>query len=134
MLKVQCVPVSPTRLMTVILCAESKKGRAFAISWSNRDIWAVLALSCAARNRATRCSGVSEVVFDALAEAAAGFLGAPAPGGGGGTRDGPALEDACGVVAVNRVAEEALRSPSLAAIAWVLFLGLGDRSATWAWD
>lgn len=115
----RCIPVSPTRLMTVILCAESKKGRDFAISWSNRDIWAVLALSCAARNRATRCSGVSEVAFDALAEAAAGFLGgAPGPGGGGGTR---ALEDACGVVAVNRVAEEALRSPSLAAISWVVF-------------
>lgn len=122
--------------MTVILCAESKKGRDFAISWSNRDIWAVLALSCAARNRATRCSGVSEVAFDALAEAAAGFLGgAPGPGGGGGTRDGPALEDAWGVVAVNRVAEEALRSPSLAAIAWgFFFCSPGDESATWAWD
>lgn len=118
--------------MTVILCAESKKGRDFAISWSNREIWAVLALSCAARNRATRCSGVSEFGVDARAEGAAGFLGPPALGGGG-TRDGPALEDAWGVVAVNRVAEEALRSPSLAAIAWVFF-ALGDRSATWAWD
>ena len=128
---VQCVPVSPTRLITVILCAESKKGRDFAISWSKRDIWAVLALSCAARNRATRCSGVSEFGVDVRAEAVAGFLGPPAVGGGG-NRDGPALEDAWGVVAVNRVAEEALRSPSLAAIAW-LFLALGDRPATWAW-
>lgn len=101
--------------MTVILCAESKKGRDLAISWSNRDIWAVFALSCAARNRATRCSGVSEFGDDAAraGEAAAALLGPPAPGGGG-NRDGP---DAWGVVAVNRVAEEALRSPSLAAIA-----------------
>lgn len=129
LVEVWCVPVSPTRLMTVILCAESKKGRDLAISWSNRDIWAVLALSCAARNRATRCSGVSEFGIEDFAEAAAGFLGPPAARGGGGNRDGPALEDAWGVVAVNRVAEEALRSPSLAAIAWLLF-ALEDRCAT----
>lgn len=116
----------------MILCAESKKGRDLASSWSNRDTWAVLALSCAARNRATRCSGVSEFGIDDRVGAAAGFLGPPACGGGG-NRDGPVLEDAWGVVAVNRVAEEAVRSPSLAAIVWVI-LALVDRSATWAWD
>jgi hypothetical protein len=115
----QCVPVSDTRLTTVILCAESKKGRDFASSWSNRDIWAVLALSCAARNRATRCSGVSEFGIDDRAEAAAGFLGPPALGGGG--NRGVLEVWAWGVVAVNRVAEAALRSVSLVTIVCLFF-------------
>lgn len=105
------VPVNPTKLSTVILCAESKKGLDFASSWSNRDTLALLAFSCAARNRATRCSGVSPCGIDPPA-GDAGLPGPPAPAAGG-NRD---LEDACGVVAVNRVAEVALRSPSLLAI------------------
>lgn len=113
------LPVRPTKLITVILWAESKNGLDFASIWSNRDTFAFLAASCAARNRATRCSGVSVPADGPAADI--GFLGPPVPGTGrnlelGAAAPDPILEEACGVVAVNRVADEALRSPSLAAI------------------
>lgn len=106
--------------MTVNLCAESKNGLALARIESKRDIFAFLAASCAARSRATRCSGVSAPNDGPLDPA--GLPDPPALGPGENLEVGslagpePNLEDACGVVAVNRVADEAVRSPLLAAI------------------
>jgi hypothetical protein len=79
------------------------------------DTCAAFALSCAALNRATFCSGVSNI-----AAGPPGPPGFPEPPLGG-RRPGPALEGvnrgggvaflelACSVVAVNRVASETLR-------------------------
>lgn len=121
-------PVKPTRLITVNLCAESKKGLALARIKSNRDIFAFLAASCAARNRATRCSGVSAPDDGPADSEWVGFLGPASPGPGANPEGGalappePSLEEACGVVAVNRVADEAVRSPLLAAMVGVVGL------------
>lgn len=87
---------------------------------SKRDIFAFLAASCAARNRATRCSGVSAPIVEPLGPV--GSLGPPVPGAGENLElvalPAPEanLEEACGVVAVKRVADEAVRSPFLAAM------------------
>lgn len=114
------VPVKPTKLITVSLCAESKNGLALARIVSKRDIFAFLAASCAARNRATRCSGVSAPSAEPLDPV--GSLELPMPGAGVNLEfvalaaPEANLEEACGVVAVNRVADEAVRSPFLAAM------------------
>lgn len=62
------------------LCAESKIGLDLARIWSNRDTFEFLAASCAARNLATRCSGVS--VPDGVPAADEGVLGPADPVGG----------------------------------------------------
>lgn len=113
-----CLPVKPINPATVTLCAESNTFLLASTTLSNLDTFAAFALSCAARNRATFCSGVSNI--------AEGPLGPPGPAGPpepplGGGRPAPALEGvnrgggvaflelACNVVAVNRVASETLR-------------------------
>lgn len=122
------IPVIPTKLTTTILCAESSNGRVLSRIASKRDTFAFLAAWWAARNRATFCSGVSMPDEDApepgdrlgppvLPDGTAlPFVGLAAPE--------PILEEACGVVGVNRVADEAVRS---------LFLGGMVEMWQFAW-
>lgn len=130
------VPVRPTRLITVSLCAESKNGLALARIVSKRDIFAFFAASCAARNRATRCSGVSAPNDGPLDPV--GSLGPPVPGAGENLElvalaaPEANFEEACGVVAVNRVADEAVRSPFLAAMVDFLYVVRAAKVSTWA--
>lgn len=101
-------PVNPTKATTVILCAESKNGLDLARIESKRDTFAFLAAWCAARSRATLCSGVSAPDEDPAE--LGDFAG---PDGIGLAAPEPILEDAWGVVGVKRVADEAVRSPFL---------------------
>lgn len=110
-----CLPVKPINPATVTLCAESNTFLLASTTLSNLDTCAAFALSWAARNRATFCSGVSNMPDDPP-----GPPGFPEPPLGG-RRPGPAfegvnrgggvafLELAWRVVAVNRVASETLR-------------------------
>ena len=93
------------------------------MNWSNLDTCALLAASCAALNRATRCSGVSPKDEGASGR---GAPGVPAGGAeaaaaaagranlGSGARLG--LEGAWGVFWVKRVASETLRGVVVIAI------------------
>lgn len=103
---------------------------------SKRDIFAFFAASCAARNRATRCSGVSAPSVGPLDPV--GSLGPPVPGAGENLElvalaaPEANLEEACGVVAVNRVADEAVRSPFLAAMIDFLCVDCAAINSIWA--
>jgi hypothetical protein len=112
-------PVKPTSPATVILCAESNIRLLASTILSNFDTSASFALRCAARNRATFCSGVSTSGIDPALllppeppgalpgvgdEGTAAVFGEAKRGGGA-----AALELAWGMVAVNRVASETLR-------------------------
>jgi len=116
------VPVNPTKLNTVTLCALSNVFLPRSITWSSLETCASLAFWCAARRRATFCSGVSIIppgvgVGVGVGVAAAAAAPAPAiPGEDGGAfRMGvwsfaaACLELAWGVVAVKRVASDTLR-------------------------
>jgi hypothetical protein len=110
-------PVKPISPATVSLCAESNIRLLLSTTLSNLDTSASFALRCAARNRATLCSGLSRSGDDPA------LLPPPPeppepPVDGGAARDlrgvkrggGVAvLELACSVLAVNRVASETLR-------------------------
>jgi hypothetical protein len=117
--------VKPTSPNTVTLCAESNSRRLEATNLSNLDTCVAFALWCAARNRATFCSGVSR----------GGGAPEPAPGDkgpdlGGVKRDGgaAAFELAWGVVAVNRVASVTLRGA--VDIAMIICPGRGSSTGS----
>ena len=100
--------MKPTSPATVTLCAESNTRLPASTNLSNLDTCASFALRCAARNRATFCSGVSVRIDPGPLPPGPP---APAPDRGEENRGGgvEVLELACGVVAVNRVASETLR-------------------------
>lgn len=120
-------------LMTAILCAESKSRRELSTMRSNLETLAAAARRWAARNRATRWSGVSTKgggVPPPEGSPEEGGFGEDDDGAGGASRL-EVLELACGVAAVNRVASETLRGAGGAGIGgdvvWLLKRG-------WLWS
>lgn len=120
-------------LMTAILCAESKSRRELSTMRSNLETLAAAARRWAARNRATRWSGVSTKgggVPPPEGSPEEGGFGEDDEGAGGASRL-EVLELACGVAAVNRVASETLRGAGGAGIGgdvvWLLKRG-------WLWS
>ncbi len=111
-------PVHPISAYTAVLCAESNHRLPPCTTLSSLDTWASFALRWAARNRATFCSGVSRKGGDpALLPRPAGPGPAVEAEEGAGEEVGAAkrvggaaaLEFACRVLAVKRVASETLR-------------------------
>ena len=109
------VPVAVMMLMTAILCAESNSRRELSTIRSNLETLAAAARRWAARNRATRCSGLS-TKGGGVPEPEPGGIGFEEDDGVGGARRLAVLELACGVAAVNRVASETLRGAGGAGI------------------
>lgn len=107
-------------LMTAILCAESKSRRELSTMRSNLETLAAAARRWAARNRATRWSGVSTkgggVPPPPEEGPEEGGFGEDDDDGAGGASRLEVLELACGVAAVNRVASETLRGAGGAGI------------------
>lgn len=116
-------PVNMTSPKTVILCTESNTRLPASTTLSNLDTWASLARRCAARNRATLCSGVSTTPGPSFPLLPPPTDVAAAPDRGAANRGSAALELAWGVAAVNRVASETLRG-----VAGIGILGLSSTS------
>lgn len=122
-------------LMTAILCAESKSRRELSTMRSNLETLAAAARRWAARNRATRWSGVSTKGGGVPPPPEGGpeeeGFGEDDDDGAGGASRLEVLELACGVAAVNRVASETLRGAGGAGIGgdvvWLLKRG-------WLWS
>lgn len=109
--------MNPIKLMTVTLWAVSKNRLPPSITLSSLDTEDAFARRWAALNRATFCSGVSMKPAAALATPPLATFGKGPLELGEANRDSAALELACGVVGVNRVASETLRG--------VEFIGIG---------
>lgn len=122
------VPVNPTSPMTVALCATSKNRLLPPRTRSTLLVCALRAASWAARRRRTRSSGVSPGsllppegffgVEESFVAAGVFACGEVCCCLGFGVEGAAALEAACGVVEVKRVASEALRGDTLEAIAF----------------